>query len=117
MNMMKGSRNVKGVDEWSKAGTFLRKPENGWLHSAQNIKDGVCYALKVGPALFFLFFEWWIMSALENSELTDCEFRGNSRRSFAGYNFNMQSLWLLSHSRIYRVLSIVSVVLQGIVLC
>ncbi|CAB3978436.1 SHC-transforming 1-like [Paramuricea clavata] len=45
--MMKGSRNGKGVEEWSKAGSFVRKPDKGWLHSAQAIKDGgVCYALK-----------------------------------------------------------------------
>jgi hypothetical protein len=45
---MKGSRNAKGVEEWSKAGSFVRKPDKGWLHSAQAIKDGgVCYALKV----------------------------------------------------------------------
>ena len=44
---MKGSRNAKSVEEWSKAGSFVRKPEKGWLHSAQAIKDGgVCYALK-----------------------------------------------------------------------
>lgn len=47
---MKGRRFAKGVEEWSKAGSFVRKPEKGWLHSDQSIKDGgVCYALKVIP--------------------------------------------------------------------
>ena len=45
---MKSSRNAKAVEEWSKDGSFVRKPDKGWLHSAQAIKDGgVCYALKV----------------------------------------------------------------------
>lgn len=47
---MKASRNAKGVnaEEWSKGGSFMRKPERGWLHSDQAIKEGgVCYALKV----------------------------------------------------------------------
>ena len=67
---------MKGVEEWSKAGTFLRKPEKGWLHSAQNIKDGVSYALKVISTLFLPYFgtQWKATSGFDSGR-ADCEFQ------------------------------------------
>jgi len=34
--------------EWTKTGSFMHKPERGWLHSEESLRDGgVCYAVKV----------------------------------------------------------------------
>ena len=34
--------------EWTKTGSFVHKPQRGWLHSDNSLKEGgVCYAVKV----------------------------------------------------------------------
>lgn len=33
--------------EWTKTGSFVHKPQRGWLHSDNSLKEGgVCYAVK-----------------------------------------------------------------------
>lgn len=43
----------KGGDassEWTKTGSFVHKPQKGWLHSDNSLMEGgVCYAVKVSP--------------------------------------------------------------------
>ena len=34
--------------EWTKTGSFVHKPQRGWLHSDNSLMEGgVCYAVKV----------------------------------------------------------------------
>ena len=34
--------------EWTKTGSFMNKPERGWLHSEESLREGgVCYAVRV----------------------------------------------------------------------
>lgn len=39
----------EAIAEWTKTGTFMHKPDRGWLHSEESLREGgVCYAVKVG---------------------------------------------------------------------
>lgn len=52
--MAKAKNNQKGyANEWSKTGTCLNKPQEGWIHSTNELEndDGICYAVRVGTKL------------------------------------------------------------------
>jgi hypothetical protein len=45
-------RNAKGSNmsvEWSRTGTFLHKPERGWIHPDEQLAAGagICYGVRV----------------------------------------------------------------------
>lgn len=40
--------------DWSKTGTFLHKPERGWIHPDEQLAAdaGICYGVRVGNLRF-----------------------------------------------------------------
>jgi len=51
-----GKGNMSG--EWSKTGTFLHKPERGWIHPDEQLASdaGICYGVRVGRHYYFIVF-------------------------------------------------------------
>lgn len=55
--MAKAAANHKGdVNEWSKTGTCLNKPHEGWIHSTDELENegGISYAVRVSTLHIFV---------------------------------------------------------------
>lgn len=55
----KGGSNMS--TEWSRSGTFLHKPERGWIHPDEQLTSeaGICYGVRVCTCIILCYYFYW----------------------------------------------------------
>lgn len=53
----KNKKKPRTGSEWSKTGSFMHKPDRGWIHPDTQLNDdgGICYGVRVGSGLLLIF--------------------------------------------------------------